>query len=48
MHMEKAATGIYTFKGLRERRFACVGKPVFKLGISFSSETRTIVDVKRG
>ena len=39
--MEKAATDIYV------ENYDLVGKRVVKIGVSFSSETRTIVDVKQ-
>ena len=48
--MKKAATDIYSFRELRENGFTYVGKCDFsgeiekKIGISFSSEKRTIVD----
>ena len=40
--MEKIATGIYSYA----EKYDFAGKTVRKLGISFSSEKRTIVEVK--
>ena len=52
--MGKATTDIYSFRKLREQtrayaaKYGLASKPVTKIGISFSSERRTIAEVKVG